>query len=566
MKRRERSLHRRYWIVGILCSLIFHGLVIFLPLRFSSGRDALPRSLNIGLIGQIAPESRLETQQVPRNLKKAETESPAQKGASQQKPNPESSVNGSTADRKVVLESVAEGGPKEAPQTPHVASVPPAGPASVADVHAAEVEPPAEAQASLPVSAPVTQEPVNMQSLYEESAVLRELGSIAEVPLAGQDSADSSDRMPKDALSEEASNSAPPPVAASAEEAKKEVSPHDTAVPAPVHLEETAKLAETNTPAASRAPAAALASASREYFAPSGDLFVQARNLSGSSPSKVSVADSTSSPRSDSAEAQAALHETVPLQSEQMAELAAERIDAYHTIRYQERAVSGISQVQSPQQNAGPRDPARHELTSQDQSEREVERLAEISPAVPPEGNSAPFEIAAPAAQTAQTALRPDAEMMPPAVSPVVPPSATALGGTPPVEEPLSDAVPDQSAPIQPLAGKDTTPSSAPPSLADSNPPHFDTAETLSRRIIAALSAQKEYPVAALKRKTEGTVRLSLDVAPNGNLVMAKIQTRSGSAILDEAALKLVQSIFPLRVRLASVVSLVVPVEYRIPK
>ncbi len=563
MKRRERALHRRYWIVGILCSLIFHGLVIFLPLRFSSGRDALPRSLNIGLIGQIAPESRLETQQVPRNLKKAETESPAQKGASQQKPNPESSVNGTTADRKVVPESVAEEGPKEAPQTPHVASVLPAGPASVADVHVAEVEPPAGAQASLPVSAPVTQEPVNMQSLYEESAVLRELGSIAEVPLAGQDSADSSDRMPKDALSKEASNSAPPPVAARAEEAKKEVSPHDTAVPAPVHLEETAKLVETNTPAASRAPAAALASASREYFAPSGDLFVQARNLSGSSPSKVSVADSTSSPRSDSAEAQAALHETVPLQSEQMAELVAERIDSYHTIRYQERAVSGISQVQSPQQNAGPRDPARHELTSQDQSEREVERLAEISPAVPPEENSAPFEIAAPAAQTA---LRPDAEMMPPAVSPVVPPSATALGGTPPGERPLSDAVSDQSTPAQPPARQDTASSVAQLSLADSNPPHFDTAETLSRRIIAALSAQKEYPVAALKRKTEGTVRLSLDVAPNGSLVMAKIQTRSGSAILDEAALKLVRGIFPLSVRLASAVSLVVPVEYRIPK
>ncbi|GAB6276909.1 MAG: hypothetical protein SAMD01599839_14490 [Rectinema sp.] len=546
MKRRERALHIRYWIIGILCSLIFHGLVIFSPLKVTSVREVPPRSLNIGLIRQIALESRLETQQVPRNLKKAEMESPAQKGASQQKPNPESSVNGTTADRKVVPESVAEGGPKEAPQTPHVASVLPAGPASVADVHAAEVEPPAGAQASLPVSAPVTQEPVNMQSLYEESAVLRELGSIAEVPLAGQDSADFSDRMPKDALSEEASNSAPPPVAARAEEAKKEVSPHGTAVPAPVHLEETAKLVETNTPAAIRAPATALASASREYFAPSGDLFVQARNLSGSSPSKVSAADSTSSPRSDSAEAQAALHETVPLQSEQMAELAAERIDAYHTIRYQERAVSGISQVQSPQQNTGPRDPARHELTSQDQSEREVERLAEISPAVPPEENSAPFEIAAPAAQTA---LRPDAEMMPP-----------------PGERPLSDAVSDQSTPAQPPARQYTASSVAHLSLADSNPPHFDTAETLSRRIIAALSAQKEYPVAALKRKTEGTVRLSLDVAPNGSLVMAKIQTRSGSAILDEAALKLVQGIFPLRVRLASAVSLVVPVEYRIPK
>jgi TonB family protein len=96
--------------------------------------------------------------------------------------------------------------------------------------------------------------------------------------------------------------------------------------------------------------------------------------------------------------------------------------------------------------------------------------------------------------------------------------------------------------------------------------PQFDTPETLSQQIIAALSARKEYPAAALRRKTEGVVKLSLVVAPDGSLIKASIQSPSGSSVLDEAAMRLVQGIFPLKVRLASAVSLVVPVEYRIPK
>jgi len=134
-------------------------------------------------------------------------------------------------------------------------------------------------------------------------------------------------------------------------------------------------------------------------------------------------------------------------------------------------------------------------------------------------------------------------------------------------------SVADQALPLAPPpdGGKEAAPPASSgardaQALAAAQAPQFDTPETLSRQIIAALSAQKEYPLAALRRKTEGVVKLLLVVAPNGSLVKASIQSPSGSSILDEAAMRLVQGIFPLKVRLASAVSLVVPVEYRIPK
>jgi TonB family protein len=138
----------------------------------------------------------------------------------------------------------------------------------------------------------------------------------------------------------------------------------------------------------------------------------------------------------------------------------------------------------------------------------------------------------------------------------------------PTAEEIFRSAVPDKSPPIQGpyIKEADMASSIVEASSYYSERPHFDTTETLSQRIANELSTNKEYPPAALKRKTEGIVKLSLDVAPNGSLIRVKIQTPSGSAILDEAALKLVQSIFPLDVKLASSVSLIVPVEYRILK
>jgi len=103
----------------------------------------------------------------------------------------------------------------------------------------------------------------------------------------------------------------------------------------------------------------------------------------------------------------------------------------------------------------------------------------------------------------------------------------------------------------------------APASVAT---PHYDSVETLASRILAELTARKHYPAAALRRKTEGVVMLILSVEKDGNLVSATFQARSGSAILDEAALSLARGIFPVEIHLAAPVSLVIPIEYRIPK
>jgi TonB family protein len=94
----------------------------------------------------------------------------------------------------------------------------------------------------------------------------------------------------------------------------------------------------------------------------------------------------------------------------------------------------------------------------------------------------------------------------------------------------------------------------------------YDTVESLAAAIAGKLAAQKQYPAAALKRKSEGTIRIVLQVAPDGTLASSTVQSRSGSAILDEAALQLVRSIFPLHIRLETAVSLLIPVEYRIPR
>lgn len=136
-------------------------------------------------------------------------------------------------------------------------------------------------------------------------------------------------------------------------------------------------------------------------------------------------------------------------------------------------------------------------------------------------------------------------------------PQPSVADQTPPRAPPDREG---EAAPAAPSGARDVQ------TLAVAQAPQFDTPETLSQQIIAALSARKEYPAAALRRKTEGVVKLSLVVAPDGSLIKASIQNPSGSSVLDEAAMRLVQGIFPLKVRLASAVSLVVPVEYRIPK
>lgn len=101
---------------------------------------------------------------------------------------------------------------------------------------------------------------------------------------------------------------------------------------------------------------------------------------------------------------------------------------------------------------------------------------------------------------------------------------------------------------------------------AQPEPIQYDTIESLASKIAQEMAARKQYPASALKRKSEGTVRIALQIAPDGTLASSAIQSRSGSAVLDEAALQLVRSIFPMHIRLEAAVSLLIPVEYRIPR
>ncbi|SLM10893.1 hypothetical protein SPIROBIBN47_150158 [uncultured spirochete] len=135
-------------------------------------------------------------------------------------------------------------------------------------------------------------------------------------------------------------------------------------------------------------------------------------------------------------------------------------------------------------------------------------------------------------------------------------------------ESPLILEKPLERDPLEPARAEpvQAEPARSKSASMESAPASYDTVESLAAAIAGKLAAQKQYPAAALKRKSEGTVRIALQVAPDGTLASLAIQSRSGSAILDEAALQLVRSIFPLHIRLETAVSLLIPVEYRIPR
>ncbi len=558
---REKALHRRYWIAGILCSLLFHGAILFVPLHFDSVRNAGSPSLNIGLIDRAASGSMRGILPAPDSQGKVEAKSPAQ-------------------------------GPGKTSQIPDVPpSQPPAEPADVADAQPVQAEGPAasvqSALRALPVPAPLVQEPVEDESL-------RVSESIASAPDSRQKSL-SSGGMPTDAPQEKASSPEPSFAAVPTEEMKEEVSPLGATVSraAPVAFIAEAGTSAAGSPSADapmagtleaeRAQAAPSANAPRQYFASPDGLFAQPRNVTAASSAKTggTGAGGTVSAQSDSAGAQEASGGAYP--SGQIAELTAEKM-AYYGSKYNGQGISGASLGQSSQQGAGVSGPAPQAVPGQSRSLGKAGRSAERPSAAPAEENFASSEIAVPPAQsisessdlrTAKAAprarggaLQPDAVLMPPAVPAQA--GSTGLAGTSSTVEGAARSVaPDQSLPAQPPAKEDRAASVVQPGAPDTEASpvsHFDTVETLLQRIIAELSAQKQYPPAALNRKTEGIVRLALDVAPNGSLVRAKIQAPSGSAILDEAALKLAQSIFPLSVRLTSAVSLVVPIEYRILK
>ncbi len=92
-------------------------------------------------------------------------------------------------------------------------------------------------------------------------------------------------------------------------------------------------------------------------------------------------------------------------------------------------------------------------------------------------------------------------------------------------------------------------------------PPSADEVLAL---ISTGIKKRKNYPEAARLKSAEGIVRINVSILPDGNLKSLRIVARSGSAILDRAALDLVKGLFPMGIALAGEMEVLVPIEYRL--
>jgi len=89
-----------------------------------------------------------------------------------------------------------------------------------------------------------------------------------------------------------------------------------------------------------------------------------------------------------------------------------------------------------------------------------------------------------------------------------------------------------------------------------------DPAAALSARLGAFIEKNKIYPPAARRRGTKGVVYLSLSVNAKGELSSIKSARSSGSRLLDEAAINLLRSAFPLEQGPGRELNLVLAIRY----
>ena len=85
-------------------------------------------------------------------------------------------------------------------------------------------------------------------------------------------------------------------------------------------------------------------------------------------------------------------------------------------------------------------------------------------------------------------------------------------------------------------------------------------------RLVAWLNRYKDYPPEVKKRKQQGTVLLAFSIDRAGEVLAARIQTRSGYPLLDRAALAMLDRAAPLPPMPDSMprerLHLAVPIEY----
>ncbi len=160
-------------------------------------------------------------------------------------------------------------------------------------------------------------------------------------------------------------------------------------------------------------------------------------------------------------------------------------------------------------------------------------------------------------AQTVQTALQAPASLTEAqAPSPAVPPAAIAetVAAAPAAASPSE--VLEFPARAAPATVEQTVPAQAAPVV----PGPQEVLDLLS----SLIAGRKAYPEAARRRKAQGSVGLALKVAADGSLASARIEKKSGSAILDRAALDLVKGLFPLALRPGEPMEIALSIEYRL--
>ncbi len=146
------------------------------------------------------------------------------------------------------------------------------------------------------------------------------------------------------------------------------------------------------------------------------------------------------------------------------------------------------------------------------------------------------------------------------------PAASFAVGG----QRAEPDAPPPPPLASQPLPPSAPTPELKEPEIPAPEPPAAKEAPAFPspREVLDLLSSlvaeRKAYPEAAKRRKAQGSVGISLKVAPDGTLASAAIQKKSGSAILDRAALDLVKGLFPIALRPGEPMEIALSIEYRL--
>ena len=92
------------------------------------------------------------------------------------------------------------------------------------------------------------------------------------------------------------------------------------------------------------------------------------------------------------------------------------------------------------------------------------------------------------------------------------------------------------------------------------------TAQEALALLSSRITAAKKYPEAALRRRTEGAVKVAMSIGADGSLEASKVLVKSGSAVLDHAALDLVQKLFPLPKGLKEAIEVAVTIEYKLAR